>query len=468
MLRYRSDGPTQQKTAVKSGTVTTTPISVTNGYSNRNYGNKVSVYGTTFTYGIDVVASGTQEVFTSSGAAKAAAVASKLDADLLAQMANKVPPVVQVVTSESFSEMSDVVVESFHSRSAKGELFNNPMAKYEHKVDISPAEWKTRTIVKSTCKVKRSDPFGGYFTVYVTSGSVKDVYSYSTMSVSELPALLAHASAFKPSVTGTALSDAFANVQRSDLDLAMMAAERQKTFAFVVAKIINLKNVIQGKTLKNMGWKQWARGRRLKAADAAQLWLELRYALRPLLIDIENTLKYLDSGPSAVPGGRLTCRGSEHVSSTGSTTLVSSRSYEIDYTFEISARAGVLCEVSKSMGDKRFGFTNWASVAWELIPYSFVVNWVIDVSKLLYTLNPNVNLLPLIAWSGVMSKTSLTARCTVSTPAGPKVMTLVLTGKQKSRSPSSLNQSIAPSIRVNFDAAKAVDLLALTRQLWKR
>lgn len=128
-------------------------------------------------------------------------------------------------------------------------------------------------------------------------------------------------------------------------------------------------------------------------SETSSLWLEWRYGWGPLVMDIVSALKALDKarGPR-----RFIARGlakADLQSSSVKTRLTEGTAhYRVDVNQTRLARAYVLYEVSSELGAlvNDFGVTDFPASAWELVPFSFVVDWFIPVGDWLAALTPKI------------------------------------------------------------------------------
>lgn len=133
---------------------------------------------------------------------------------------------------------------------------------------------------------------------------------------------------------------------------------------------------------------KFAKTKRLKKKDLLQpgKWLEARYGWRPLLYDLQDLSKAIDSlsedktlRNSERSGHNETdVRSSQKNGSWGGGTYV--YGYVDDIT--VSIRGSVVADILPPA----FRF-NAAVTAWELVPYSFVIDWAIDVGTYLEALS---------------------------------------------------------------------------------
>ncbi len=127
---------------------------------------------------------------------------------------------------------------------------------------------------------------------------------------------------------------------------------------------------------------------------AANAWLELQYAWKPLLMDIHGAAQALAKAKYRPLRGTcsatkvLTTDRQRYVTRSPTVTdvIVTKGTTRLRYTciWEVSAPA---------MPDfTGMGLTNPAELAWELLPYSFVVDWLLPVGDWLSSLDATVGL----------------------------------------------------------------------------
>lgn len=125
--------------------------------------------------------------------------------------------------------------------------------------------------------------------------------------------------------------------------------------------------------------------------SAANHWLEYSYGWKPLLSDVvgaaETAAQHLELGgrpprfgvSAGHSGGTRTTSTQGNFGSLDYVTYTQNRSH----TWEYRARAGLLLEVTYSesalAAQLGFGLTDPLLTAWELVPFSFVFDWFIDV-----------------------------------------------------------------------------------------
>lgn len=117
--------------------------------------------------------------------------------------------------------------------------------------------------------------------------------------------------------------------------------------------------------------RNWVRN---SVADASGLWLEYSFGWAPLASDVSNACGVL---------GQETPHRSK-VSGSGRQRYAYETNIEEMYGLAY-VKQGCLFRVVNPNAylAQSLGVTNWASIAWELIPFSFMVDWAFDVGSFL-------------------------------------------------------------------------------------
>jgi hypothetical protein len=118
-----------------------------------------------------------------------------------------------------------------------------------------------------------------------------------------------------------------------------------------------------------------------KHKRAADLWLELHFGWEPLIYDIGDAIEVLQ-GPR--PPSEVEGRGVFRLRNRTVTGASPNRDFvERNYKFTTKCCALVAVENPNQALANQMGFVNPLSVAWELVPYSFVVDWFLPVGGFL-------------------------------------------------------------------------------------
>lgn len=210
-----------------------------------------------------------------------------------------------------------------------------------------------------------------------------------------------------------ALTAAYAQAGKSDVDLLVSLGELKETLQFLHAPLDKalrmtqkakryLRDVqrIDDDYARNLSlWKRNGRGAKpfrenyptlnlggMKVNDVPSMWLAYRYGLMPLIYDVqawEEFLSKLNDKPK-----RVTTRATEKYSGTWtqSDSPVNDGQlihyFHTELSYELSVRAGVLCcpiwDLPHRLGT---AIDRVPAAAYELIPLSFVADWFWNGSK---------------------------------------------------------------------------------------
>lgn len=124
--------------------------------------------------------------------------------------------------------------------------------------------------------------------------------------------------------------------------------------------------------------------RKMPARTIGGKWLELQYGWKPLLQDVYDTFEQLmDFGMNDPVQYKVRAKGTSKLGS-----LAPGRIFREAYTFDTRAEMAVWLLPPASATQKLAKYTslNPASIGWELLPYSFVVDWFYDIGGYLRNL----------------------------------------------------------------------------------
>lgn len=208
-----------------------------------------------------------------------------------------------------------------------------------------------------------------------------------------------------PNLELQALSKLASAARGTELNLGIAIGERKKTVELVVNTVKQLANALHQVKHGNMrgaakalgvSYREPPRqpykkgGYIVKNADTligdplTRKWLELQYGWKPLLQDVHSAAKLLEQASSATArSSRIT--GSARLQQTGDFSAAPS-AYNIRGTVEDSVKV-VYYMAEQLSAPRSLGLEDPASVAWELLPWSFVFDWFLPVGTYLSTLD---------------------------------------------------------------------------------
>lgn len=147
-------------------------------------------------------------------------------------------------------------------------------------------------------------------------------------------------------------------------------------------RALGLHSLPQRKRFRRVWDKHHAVKGRENVEDASDLWLELHFGWVPLIQDLHNAVKTLKDG---VPQPVVTGTGSSPYNVRTVTDTPTYKRY-----IHTSVRCRIEAKVRIANSDvwmlNQQGLINPASVVWEVIPFSFVVDWFFNVGSVLSSL----------------------------------------------------------------------------------
>lgn len=183
-------------------------------------------------------------------------------------------------------------------------------------------------------------------------------------------------------------------IKDQKINLGVFFAEREKLFSMIAdtartfAKAYNqlrAGKVANAARTLNVGLRPSV----TRKKGAANQWLQLQYGWRPLLNDIHGAAEdlanylYRYEPPLKKVVASATYSESDYVDSAPGDLTTSLRKVE----GKITAGYYYTVDVQASWWLGHLGLTNPASIAWEVVPYSFVVDWFLPVGNYLNCLD---------------------------------------------------------------------------------
>jgi len=184
--------------------------------------------------------------------------------------------------------------------------------------------------------------------------------------------------------------------RRAEALLLVALAETGKTVAMITGLIRRLFKWFSGilRSIRTFDIKELF-------SIGSDIWLEFRYGWRPLYGEIQNISKALDR--SRKPG-----TSASHGVNVQDPTIISSNHYGSLYgkTYNIDADIEIKSNVVKSgftylldteslLADRLgFHFQSLLSTGWELIPFSFIIDWFVDLGGLINNLSSQAKITP--------------------------------------------------------------------------
>lgn len=208
-----------------------------------------------------------------------------------------------------------------------------------------------------------------------------------------------------------ALQKAYAKANESTANIMVTIGELRETLSMLRNPLAGLR-----KFLVTLARRQ-TKSRKTVAEDVAKdTWMEYRYGIMPLIFDTQSLIEAYKAKAQSIFKHEATVRRREPVSVTYRKLFLGGVAYQ-NFWFEVSdvfkTTAGLY---TNPVPLDRFGTkaTQLLPAALELVPYSFVLNWFVDVDAWLNALMGSVQIHPFTGF--VTFKSSRQVRVT---PDGP-------------------------------------------------
>lgn len=349
--------------------------------------------------------------------------------------------------------MTDVVTKRFKARSLSGEVIVNPMSSTITKRRMKPGSFHYQY------------PGGGYYEAIYSE--YYDHWKGMHNGASYYPNNHIDHDIDINSLKKLAGTDALAAMSSSPFEGLVFLAELRETIAFA-----RRPHETFLKLLRN--WRKKSRNKGVSLLEMiSENWLAWRYAVRPVIMDLNGVLDALEAMKKAAPE-RVTARG---FASTSSTEIMSETSPNGEFTRErttkttVEVRSGILFEP-----DYRdlFGVSplKLPIAAWELIPFSFIADWIVNVGSYISAITPKIGVKVLGQWTTVKVITHTTVRLDRIGLASPRIILSqspsyeYITTEEVNREPGIQTGLTFEPLPLDFledhKAKRVIDLIALS------
>lgn len=315
-----------------------------------------------------------------------------------------------VIPSSPGLIMHDTVTPGFRKLQAEGKIINNGMSRQFNDYVIEPWSGVSYASSRSWFKTPVTGAFLSDESTWNSWLGFGPGYTFPAVASADISVIQIQAS-----------NEAIANSHQRDVLGIVDLAEGHKTIDLLTTNVHRLQNILNGVPLKKLGKAKFRKGsdipmRKYKAtspggkiAEASGLWLEYHYGILPTMMSIEGLMKVLmeQSKPK-----RQTYRGSASISDDITETTVvpfmswfnSSKqigniNYSTRYEYNVYTRAGILTEFQASLqGRLGMEMRDIPTAMYELIPFSFVLDWVYDLNTAIEAMTPVNGYSSLASW----------------------------------------------------------------------
>lgn len=199
-------------------------------------------------------------------------------------------------------------------------------------------------------------------------------------------------------------------IKNQKVSIAQVIAERNMTMNLVTTTISRFGTTIRalrkgdfvsaaralGVKARKRAKRRFNKVRRLKGQERAVAsgWLELQYGWKPLLMDIHGSCEVLANAVNDVAHGGVTASHTLVQDNTKTVKVSASQTVYSEGQGSYTCKYGVrfTSPYSSSHTLASLGLTNPLAVGWEMVPFSFVVDWFLPVGTYLSNLDATLGL----------------------------------------------------------------------------
>lgn len=190
-------------------------------------------------------------------------------------------------------------------------------------------------------------------------------------------------------LTNKTLNKLWGEVKGADFNAAIAGAELPKSIEMIGATALKLRKAYsEARKGLAAGLSPQSRRRFMSSASRvltgkggtvdgkiANNWLELQYGWLPLVNDMYEGSKFVESKLQTIKQSfSVSCQVDERCTNYCSTYMAKSCVRRLQYIVELTERVPLSAQL---------GLTDPLSIAWELLPYSFVIDWAMPIGPYL-------------------------------------------------------------------------------------
>jgi hypothetical protein len=359
--------------------------------------------------------------------------------------------------------MVDTVTPNFRALIAKGAIINNPLSisRVEH---FPPVATPYRRVM---LRVISGSNLSGWN--WSGTQALPETVLGSWLDPSSDPAFTSMLS----SLSDQAVTRAHANASSAEISALMVAGEAHKTVASMASIMKRVWSMARAAKRLDLAYLR----KQISRKELEDRYMELRYAIRPLMYDAAGAQAALEES-RLYTTMRQTYRGFAKDTYSKSDTIAMGSMWECNGTVtrtvkcNVTARAGVLTTV-KTSGSSIWGMDQFLETAWEVIPFSFIIDWFFDIGNKIAAFAPSAGVEELASWVTVdvdVTKTNslatiqnnssyLTSHTNVMSWSGSNIRKEFI--RTRSVNPS---LSFVPNLKIRLDPLKLLDLTIILKK----
>jgi len=313
--------------------------------------------------------------------------------------------------------MFDYVTTDYKSLSSQGVIINKPMHKITTKrntilTPLRREHWPAGVL--SDSYFNSGDPHLTKVTGHPLALGPVD-HMYVNLDIERLK-----------TIAGT---QAQANINPPEFHGLTFVAELKETIGFLHSPIRAynrwLKRSLRKQRRRNRRHDASAKDAVITLADSlSSNWLAYRYGALPLIYDIQDAANAISALKDVVTRetsrGYVSDSGTNEMTVTGGPLYYAATSKDVTTRREVQVRSGVLYEFDKR---DTFGvsMSQIPSTAWEVVPFSFVADWFVNLDDFIGAITPKAGINVLSSWTSVNDTKTTSALGVTTTGTEPVV-----------------------------------------------
>lgn len=297
--------------------------------------------------------------------------------------------------------MTDVVTPGFHKMKAQGKIINNPMSSVYEKVHIPvlsvymDSTYNQEKACNPTRFVHLSD--------MTTTGTV----DMTRVCGSNLWLNIPNGDDVT-SLKDQAILKAWANIDRAEILATASFVEMNQTLSGLMYLFKKVHRILTAVKTKNAAFLRMKKNSKneFSAKELAEVYLNARYNLRPLYYDIKGIMSVWNK--TLTKAQRQTFRSSMSMTATDSDVVVydwwglPNWKWPVNIhraaNKKVTVRAGVLTDCGPLSLHELIGGESLVETVWDLIPFSFIIDWFANVGDYISAWTPEMKIKPLASW----------------------------------------------------------------------
>lgn len=355
--------------------------------------------------------------------------------------------------------ISDVVTPDYLSRQRKGEIISNPCSREDILTVWNPGSLSTSWGSTPGVNYSVRTYEGGFIEIFLASPHTSGIgLERPSCSIDDVKARV--------------IASAHARARLSEAQVLATLGELEETVRSIASIMMRAYRIFRALKRFDVRFLK----RQISPKELSDRYMEARYAIRPLYYDARQIIAAA-TAERPKKGSKLRFTASESFNESRHETGVVYRS-DSDYIWHADrsaassgkVRAGVLTSVEALSELTFWGCFDVIETVWELVPFSFIIDWFINVGDTIGAWTPKAGLKVLTSWVSVERTDTFIFAPKENTPVNPTNIYLNCTGVL-TRTVTSYERTIAPSlpllprVDVNLSVAKLLDLAIIGKKM---